>query len=396
MIRFFAFFWSVLRLNPEAFLEKDGHRRPLTYFLIAAAAFPALYYALWPYDPLSSVYVPYHVRTSSPVLDVVVSAAVWIFLIAALLTLPLLPGALLKGITGLIRFVPLCAYAFASFWLYMLLIAVATLLLIQFNVIADTPVLLRALVVTLFVFYGFVMLFRLFNAVLPFQGSQAAAAVAFFVVSMIAMNVLFFVSIVRFFYIFNISMVPALGNNQTVFASQWKYHHVMQPARGDIIIYTAPRHGDGYRVSRVIGVPGDTIYVNGGFVTLNGRELNYARRPDAQRFHYIDKQGNRFSVRLADEWLPGQFGETVILSAANPQLAPDPGFMLQPYTLKPCEYFVLGDNRPNSDDSRFPEHGPVRCGEIDGIVVGTAFPLFSRHNPTKLDLTREPHDNQPR
>jgi hypothetical protein len=123
--------------------------------------------------------------------------------------------------------------------------------------------------------------------------------------------------------------------------------------------------------------------VYGERVFLNGRPLHYTPWPESVRIRYTERGQEPSDVRLTNEWLDGQFGQAVILIVNNPErpLFADPNN--PPVTLKPCEYFVLGDNRPLANDSRNPERGVVRCSEIDGIAIGKVLPLFSRENPLR-------------
>jgi signal peptidase I len=105
------------------------------------------------------------------------------------------------------------------------------------------------------------------------------------------------------------SMVPTLADGQFLVVNKLGYR-LHQPQRGDIIVFTDPYSPDRKLIKRLIGFPGETVEVRGGAVLINGHALDEP---------YLEDPGN--SSRAAS-------------------VLPD------------GEYFVLGDNRNNSSDSR--------------------------------------------
>lgn len=121
-----------------------------------------------------------------------------------------------------------------------------------------------------------------------------------------------------------------------------------QPKLGDVIVFKAPPDPDKDFIKRVIGVPGDTVAIHDGDVYLNGQKLDQSTFLNSD----VKTYGGAF---LKD-------GDTV--------------------TVPDKEYFVMGDNRPYSSDSR--EWGFVPVGNIIGESLFVYWPVNEMevvHNP---------------
>jgi signal peptidase I len=103
------------------------------------------------------------------------------------------------------------------------------------------------------------------------------------------------------------SMVPTLADGQYVIVTKINYLFG-KPARGDIIVFIPPQDKHRDFIKRVIGLPGDHVEIKNGLVFVNGIQLNEP---------YISS--------------PGMYSDDKVLG--------------------PDQYYVLGDNRPNSSDS---------------------------------------------
>jgi signal peptidase I len=146
--------------------------------------------------------------------------------------------------------------------------------------------------------------------------------------------------VVQTFFIPSASMEPTLMIGDRILVDKISYH--LHPIhRGDIVVFATPPGEDAGPnvkdlVKRIIGLPGETISSAGGQVVINGRLL---REP----------------------FLPPGTVTTGIVTQKVP----------------PYEYFVMGDNRSDSQDSRF--FGPIHRSLIVGRVVVKIWPLTSFH-----------------
>ena len=124
-----------------------------------------------------------------------------------------------------------------------------------------------------------------------------------------------------------VSMEPALYNGQEVLINKFIYR-ITSPKRGDIVAFLPNGNKNShYYLKRVVGLPGETIQIIGGYLYINGEPLSEDESYD----------------KIAD-----------------------PGMAENEVTLGNDEYFVLGDNRNNSEDSRSGNIGAVKKETIAG------------------------------
>jgi signal peptidase I len=151
--------------------------------------------------------------------------------------------------------------------------------------------------------------------------------------------------ILEAYYIPSASMETTLKPHDRVLVDKLSYdlHGV---GRGDIVVFHKPSNdiqGPSDLIKRVIGLPGDTISAQGGYVYINGKRLN-------------------------ESWLPADGrGDTCALGTSIQQNDCGP---VSPVHITKGEYYVMGDNRTDSSDSRF--FGPIPSH----LIVGKAFVLI--------------------
>jgi len=162
------------------------------------------------------------------------------------------------------------------------------------------------------------------------------------------------------------SMKPTILEGDRVFVNKLAYDlkvpfttwHIVQwnnPQRGDIVVFYSPH--DGKRlVKRVIGLPGDTLELRQDSLILNGQPVEY--RPIAEEVLRDVTPVERASHIYAAEQLPGQTHAVAAWPAARAMR--DFG----PLRVPEGHYFMMGDNRDNSFDSRY--YGPVERQRIVG------------------------------
>lgn len=122
------------------------------------------------------------------------------------------------------------------------------------------------------------------------------------------------------------SMEPSLYNGQSIFLNRLIYK-VSSPREGDVVVFLPNGNEKShYYVKRVVGVPGDTLYIKNGVLYVN------------------------------DETVEEYFNDKIA----------EPGLLENEVTLEKDEYFVIGDNCNNSEDSRSANIGTIKKEYIIG------------------------------
>ncbi len=131
------------------------------------------------------------------------------------------------------------------------------------------------------------------------------------------------------------SMYPALEDGDNLIVDKISYRFT-NPKRFDIVVFPFQYQEGVYYIKRVIGLPGETVQIQDGDIYINGRILQ-------------ENYGNE-EIR-------------------------NPGFASSEITLAADEYFVLGDNRNNSRDSREPSVGNISREDIIGKALFRIWPF---------------------
>ncbi len=140
------------------------------------------------------------------------------------------------------------------------------------------------------------------------------------------------------------------------------------PQRGDVVVFRLPRDTSVDYIKRVIGLPGDKIQVIDGDVHINGVAV---KREPATPWIDVEEGVREQPVKRWKETLPnGKTFYTLDLV--------DNGFAdnTQVYTVPPGHYFMMGDNRDNSTDSRFSQVGMVPLENIVGKAQIIFFSVY--------------------
>ena len=132
------------------------------------------------------------------------------------------------------------------------------------------------------------------------------------------------------------SMEPTLSSGDTMFLNRMAFR-ILSPKRGDVIAYRVTDEAtESLHIKRIVGLPGETIQIMNGQILINGQT-------------YVEKKSYPAII--------------------------DPGLAQTPITLADDEYFVLGDNRNGSEDSRYASVGNIRSKRIFGRVWLRIWPI---------------------
>ena len=171
------------------------------------------------------------------------------------------------------------------------------------------------------------------EAVKPWWREAVETIVWAFVLAMIIRTF-----IVQAFWIPSGSMIPTLEINDRVLVAKF-WNLFFPPSRGSLYVFRYPVDPSRDFVKRIIAVPGDTVDIKNGVVYINGNPIDEP---------YV-KNHDRYTLRQ---------------SSVFPQV---------PFTVPEGKYYMLGDNRSNSQDSRF--WGFADISDMRGPVFFRYWPL---------------------
>ncbi len=188
------------------------------------------------------------------------------------------------------------------------------------------------------------------------------------------------------------SMIPTLLVGDFLFVSKYAYGYsrfsfpfspdfskgrilATPPKRGDVIVFKLPRDNTTDYIKRLIGLPGDTIQMKQGRLYINDVEVPRTPIKSVRTENY---EGQDADVPTYEETLPGGVTHKII------EIQGDTGFNdnTDVYKVPPNSYFMMGDNRDNSLDSRVaPDQGGVGYVPFENLIGRAEIIFFSVSAP---------------
>ena len=183
------------------------------------------------------------------------------------------------------------------------------------------------------------------------------------------------------FYIPSSSMEPTLLIGDRIFVSKYTYGYSKhsfpfspslfskrilkkEPTQGDLVVFKTPADNRTDYIKRLIGLPGDTIQFINGEIVLNGKKI---KRIKKDQIFNIRCGSSNLSVNVYEEVLPNGVTYISVYNKAGTMQNTDL------YTVPKNHYFLMGDNRDCSKDSRFMSS----VGYVNDInLVGKAQLIF--------------------
>ena len=171
------------------------------------------------------------------------------------------------------------------------------------------------------------------------------------------------------------SMLPTLLVGDYFFISKWPYGYSRfslpfgpplfegrvlprQPGRGDVVVFQRGGDDGADYVKRLIGLPGDRVQVRGGVLWINNEEVK-RELVEPSTLTPEEQQAAR-NTRVYRETLPNGVSYLTLDRGVTPQDT------TQEYVVPDAYYFMMGDNRDNSHDSRFTDFGPIFFEGLEG------------------------------
>lgn len=161
------------------------------------------------------------------------------------------------------------------------------------------------------------------------------------------------------------SMMPTLVAGDFIFVNKWRYgprlpvvntrlFEVSHPGRGDVVVFRKPTDPGMVLIKRLVGLPGDVIRVTGGQLFVNGTPS----RIEGGAMYTGPKSAQYPFTEVAEEHI-GAVTHAILLVETRAGMEGE-------WRVPAGHYFMMGDNRNNSQDSRYPDVGYVPEANIIG------------------------------
>jgi len=141
--------------------------------------------------------------------------------------------------------------------------------------------------------------------------------------------------------------------------ANWKFLGLGSPQRGDVMVFRYPIEPSVNYIKRVVALPGDHLVYREKQLFINGQPMPQSPAGD---YSYTESGDRLIFARMLTEQIDGNRHDILV--------TPGPAGRVLEFTVPAGHYFVMGDNRDNSNDSRF--WGPVP----ERYVVGRAFLIW--------------------
>jgi signal peptidase I len=177
------------------------------------------------------------------------------------------------------------------------------------------------------------------------------------------------------------SMMPTLIEGDFIFVNKWRYGlrlpvfntrvvEIGRPSRGDVIVFRKPSEPSVVFIKRLVGLPGDAVRVAGNRVWINGTPSQIE-----EGGLYSGPKNEQYPFTQASEERLGDVTHGILLDPGRAGLEGE-------WRVPAGHFFMMGDNRNNSRDSRYPEVGFVP----EDNVIGKAEAIWLSLNPERGSL----------
>lgn len=172
------------------------------------------------------------------------------------------------------------------------------------------------------------------------------------------------------------SMMPTLIQGDFIFVNKWRYGlrlpvanwkvvSIGEPQRGDVIVFRKPADPSMVFIKRLVGLPGDTVRVTGAQLTINGEPV--ALEPESV---YAGPKSEQYPFTVVGREQLGEAEHGILVDPVRPGTDGE-------WRVPAGHYFMMGDNRNNSRDSRFAELGFIPADHL----IGKAEAIWLSFNP---------------